>query len=134
MREIKDFPPNIAEIRAKFNIGNEVVFCWGEILYNPLGAYIDPYLQEHEETHSIQQQAIGVVAWWDRYLEDKDFRLSQESEAYRAQYAFAREKITDKDKLSDYLSSLAIAMSGEIYGNMCTYDYAINTIRNGKSY
>jgi hypothetical protein len=36
----------------------------------------------------FRQQVLfgGVVLWWDHFLKDKEFRLSQEIEAHREEY------------------------------------------------
>ena len=81
----------------------------------------------HEETHERQQALMGVVAWWDRYLIDDEFRLSQEVEAYRNQYAFIRENLnrTERRRL---LAFIVKDLCGPIYGNLVSKQEAENLI------
>ncbi len=44
----------------------------------------------HERVHIRQQTEMGKDIWWERYFTDKEFRLSQEIEAYKAQIAWMR--------------------------------------------
>ena len=41
----------------------------------------------HEFTHVEQQEKIGAITFWWRYLTDKGFRLRVEVEAYQAEVA-----------------------------------------------
>lgn len=48
--------------------------------------------------------------WWNRYLIDREFRLTQEAEAYHAQYEYLKKIMTNKDlklALSDMTKALA---------------------------
>ncbi len=123
-----EWPPNIEEIRKVFDsTDKKPVFCWGDILYNPHNCDIVNHILVHEEVHSRQQ--ISPEAWWKRYLEEPEFRLSQELEAYSAQYKFAKKVIKDRNLLSKFLNALAYDISGKMYGNMIEYQEAIKIIK-----
>ena len=70
--------------------------------------------------------------WWDKYLSDPQFRLSQEVEAYHVQYKKYCNSQKDRNKQAQYLHSLAVDCSSEIYGTMIGYSDARNLIKNGK--
>lgn len=130
MKIVNTFPPNIEKIREKFQIFPNTVFTYGDTLHNPMGGYIDAYLMTHEETH-VKQQGDNVEEWWNKYLEDNQFRFKQEVEAYHNQYAhFCRNK-KDLVKQNKFLSLIASDLSGPMYGNICILDDAKEFIKIG---
>jgi len=129
MRIIKDYPPNIEKIRVVFKLRPTLVFTYGYKIYNPSGGFIDKPLLKHEETHTLQQ-AAGIEEWWDKYLQDPEFRLSQELEAYRNQYREAKKYIFNKNKLFNFLKLIALDFSSEMYGNIIDFSSAMKVIKN----
>lgn len=127
MKIVKSNPPNYDKIAKKFDLTESVVFTYGDKLYVPNGEEIPLHLMVHEEVHE-EQQGDDPEAWWDRYLEDPDFRLQQEVEAYRKQYKVVR-KITTKKQATDFLNRVAKDLSGKIYGNVVDYKTARQLIR-----
>lgn len=126
---IKDFPPNIAKIKAVFGeLPNGVVFTYGDIIFNPSGNEIDDPLDIHERTHKLQQ-GDNPEAWWDDYLADKRFRFSQELAAYRFQYRRFCELVKDRNKRSRFLNRIAKDLSSAMYGNICTLEEAVKQIK-----
>lgn len=129
--EVKQtFPPNYDKIKKEFpNCEKQkAVFCYGNVVYNPFGANMTRDLEVHEAAHS-KQQGKDPETWWDKYINDTEFRLLQEIEAYGVQYYFLKtflpEKITRE--LLDRISS---ALSGELYGNLITKPKAESLIRH----
>ncbi len=129
MKIINDFPPNVEEIRKVFKFGKNTVFAYDDNIYNPSGIFIDPSLLEHEKTHLLQQQNCGVDRWWKRYLTERAFRASQEIPAYQNQYNELKKHIKDRNKLFRYVVELAKDLSGETYGNLMTFNEALEIIR-----
>jgi hypothetical protein len=127
---VKEYPPNINEISKRFKITSSVIFAYGDTIYNPSGAKINKALIAHEETHSRQQEKIGVERWWDKYLSDYSFRLSQEVEAYGAQMKEARKGLRSYAKQQLMLSNIARDLSSELYGNVVSYSEAIKLINH----
>lgn len=106
------------------------VYTWGDTIYAPVGAQLDPDLREHEAVHERQQAAMGgPEAWWQRYLESPQFRLEQEIEAYRKQYAFARFVGLGREMRRKLLAKLAKDLSGSMYGHLVRFRDAIELIR-----
>lgn len=133
MKIIYDYPPNYEQIKDAFSIEHNpgVIFTYGDALYVPGGERIpiDKPLMKHEETHARQQKKIGIDEWWDQFLGDRNFRLSQELEAYREQYrAMAGIPL---EKRIGYLDHICKSLSGAMYGNMLTYDEAKAVITEG---
>lgn len=144
MKIIVDYPPNYDLIRTALNPRHHVVFCYGDAIYNPSGRPLSPDIEHHEEIHS-KQQGANPDAWYARYLQDPRFRLSQELEAYGAQYLFAKEHIQKaaeeaakerkaltigKNRLLRYaLETMAFALSSQDYGNLISYGEAERRIK-----
>jgi len=123
MEIVKDFPPNIKEIQKRFDLtGRKPVFTYGNRLYNPYEIIISDDLMVHEQTHEKQQ--LGMVKeWWNKYLIDDSFRLSQELEAYRNQYKYACENYPRQAR-RQLLKFIACSLSSKMYGNIINYDKA----------
>lgn len=144
MKIVNEYPPNYELIKFVLNPGKHATFCYGDILYNPSGRELPLDIEHHEEVHS-HQQGNEPAAWWNRYITDPDFRLSQEIEAYGAQYAFAKERIeaaadqafkegkvltAGKTKLLRYaLETMTFALSGDAYGRLLSYGKAESAIK-----
>jgi hypothetical protein len=99
---IVDRPPNFEQIKAAFPDAEKpgVMFAYGNI-YNPSGNVIPPALIAHEEVHLVRQKALdphpgsttqwsGADLWWQRYLEDCEFRYNEELLAHVAEFKAQR--------------------------------------------
>lgn len=133
MKVIYDYPPNYDEIAEAFDLSSikGIVFTYGEDLYVPEGksVILDKPLIRHEMTHTMQQQAMGIEAWWKRYLVDPKFRLEQELEAYRVQYK-ALASLPPKHQIG-YLNHISQALAGDMYGNILSVEQAKAIITEG---
>ena len=125
-------PDNIEEIHAKFPAVKDnpyVVFTYYPHIYKRVDLELPLDLQVHEATHLKQQEVIGGAAWWKSYLEDEEFLLEQEIEAYGTQLAFfmhySRSKQTHNAK-----EQFAMQLSSAMYGNIISYAEAESKIRN----
>lgn len=119
METVREFPPNYSEIQAYLVPEPHACFTYGEKIYAP---DLEPTqdLQEHVIVHErvhMNQQGDDPATWWTGYLKDKDFRLTQEVEAYAAQYAYilstknpAKQKVAALDYMSRALSSPQYAL------------------------
>lgn len=110
-------PPIYFTLKKKFNVNWDkgVIITYGDTVYCKYPLSDD--LIVHEQTHIKQQLDYGVEKWWDRYLIDKDFRLSQELEAYKNQANFLK---GNKERIEKILKDISSSM----YGNMITYEEA----------
>lgn len=93
------------------------VFTYGDKLYNPTGLEISPDLMAHEEVHSKQQAILGVEQWWALYLKDDAFRLTEEVEAYREQYRYAKENY-NRELRREVLAHIVRNLASRLYGNI----------------
>ncbi len=122
-------PPNFDKITKVFDLtGKRPCFCYGDVIYNPCAGIVSEDIQAHEAVHTEQQKDFGgPEKWWDEYLADPAFRLSQEVEAYKVQYKFLMEKCTRpyrRARLKDIVADLASNM----YGHVVTKEQALKLI------
>ena len=129
MKTVNEYPPNYEQIKNTFELHKGIVFTYGDTIYNPDSGFIDEFLMEHEKTHSIQQQKFGIVEWWNNYLTDVSFRLTQEIEAYQKQYKKAGEHL-GRNQLFNFLKKISIDLSSAMYGNIISFDEAMDKIKN----
>ena len=130
MKITTDFPPNYANIVIAIpEVQNgKPIFCYGDTIYNPHKIEITKDLEAHEEVHR-RQQGNNPDLWWEKYLQDPEFRLRQELEAYGIQYASVREFV--HGRLREWvLDNIATALSGALYGNLLTFAEARSKVRN----
>lgn len=114
MKISKDYPPNFDEIKKHFDVTNGVLFCYGDTIYNPYNEIVRPDLDHHESIHMVQQ-GDDPAGWWKRYVEDVNFRISQEVEAYAAQAEYIRKHI-GKREYEQSINAFARFISGPVYG------------------
>lgn len=129
MRIEHDWPPNIDEIRAVLPVPKNVLFAWGDVIYNPYGIDVPGELIAHEEIHS-NQQGGDPAKWWRRYLVDVRWRLSQELEAHRAEWAWVREHVTDRRERRFKLKQIAKRLSSPMYGSAISRAKAVKLIKD----
>lgn len=129
MKVVIGKPPNYDEIAHHFDLkDHNVVFTYGNTLYNPGGKEIQEHLMKHEEVHARQQTVPHE--WWKKYLADSKFRLEQELEAYGEQYKYASKVLKDRNVLYNFLRRIASDLAGPIYGNVLTQGEAESKIKN----
>lgn len=130
------FPPNYDKIRRAFPTQGRpgILYAYGDIIYNPSGVNIPPWVEVHEAVHGErQQQGVacaglclcngGITEWWDRYIADKDFRLVEEILAHNAEW-----KAYSGPYRDNYLGHMAERLSGDLYGNLISYEDAVKEI------
>ena len=129
MKVKNEVPPNYDKLKKDFKIEENVMFTYGDTIYNPFNCYIDPMVVKHEEVHS-RQQGDKPDEWWDRYLVDVSFRFTQELEAYQHQFRAIKEKFKDRNTQTRMLDILARDLSSTNYGNMCSHNEAYMSIKD----
>lgn len=128
MKIIVGNPPNIDEIRKVFPVQKNVVFAYGDAIYNPDNLRVPHEAILHEQVHQRQQKKIGTKIWWDKYLADVEFRIAQEIPAFKAQCDYMRKQLKNPKQLQWYLARVAEAMSGDNYGNCISFKDALKYI------
>ena len=130
MKIINVDPPNIKQIEAVLGPDKTKanVYCYGNTIYNPNKLKLEPHIIVHEKVHSEQQRRIGIDYWWMRYLDDKNFRLENELEAYAIQYKYVKDLF--KDAIAKlFLTDISEVLASETYGNILTIHQAETKIR-----
>ena len=108
----------------KVDFDKGVVFTYGETIHSK--GPIPKDLMVHELTHVRQHRAYpgGKDMWWERYLQDDQFRYDQELEAYRKQYQWVKNNIKDRNQAFRYLMFYAKSLAGPMYGKVATLSKA----------
>jgi hypothetical protein len=131
MNIVYDYPPNHYDIVVRFGeLEKTVIFTYGDTIYSPTTQEISRNLEVHEAVH-MRQQGDDPAGWWERYLLDDEFRLSQEVEAYHEQYKFVQQDVKDRNLRTRFLMKIAADLSGPMYGNIVTHRQALNMIKRG---
>lgn len=123
MKIIKDFPPIIDDIDKAFpgtKTRPGVLFCWGEVIFNPSGITIPRQLMVHESVHSARQD-LAPAPWWKEYLSDPKFRITEEILAHKAEWSDYMSEHMDRNQRAIYFHGMALRLSGPLYGNAITF-------------
>lgn len=129
MEIINKYPPNYKKIKAVFGEDKRCVYCYGEAIYNPHEIKLEFHHVVHEKVHSEQQKELGLDYWWMRYMDDKDFRLKMELEAYAVQVKCAKDLVGEKGYRL-FLDDVSEALASETYGNLLTKEQAKTKLRH----
>lgn len=126
-------PPIYPEVRKAWGVkweDGKVVMVYGDTIHQSFMEPMDEDLLVHELVHVRQHGAYpgGPEAWWKRYMEDVDFRISQELEAYRTQYKWCLENVNRQTRKA-ILRHCAKDLSSFLYGNVMSYDEAERLIK-----
>lgn len=125
------YPPNIDKVREVLDVSKPgVIFTYGNEIYIPSGIPLPDHLEVHEGVHVKQQYLMGKDTWWEQYLHDEQFRLSQELEAYREQMRFIKQRYS-RDYRRMMLNQLAKDLSSGIYGKVIDKHRAKQLILEG---
>jgi hypothetical protein len=123
---IVDRPPNFELIQAAFpkSVNPGVMFAYDGNIYNPSGQTIPPALIAHEEVHLRRQREMGPDAdsttrwsgpefWWQRYLEDSEFRYNEELLAHVAEFKMQRTR--DRNFVARLMVHTALRLVAPLY-------------------
>ncbi len=128
MKIVVQRPPNFTEIVVALPAAatrHGVLFAYGDILYNPDGVTVNPFLMAHEKMHQVQQAGLPEE-WWKLYLCSLEFRLDQELEAHRAEWqAFlAHDPPSTRNARRTYMSRIAHRLASKLYGGLVSVHVA----------
>ena len=125
------YPPNIEKINDVLGVksNKNAIYAYEDKIYSPFGDDVSYDLHVHERVHFRQHRDFGGSdLWWDRYLEDIEFRLDQELEAYRAQLAWVNENM-NRQVRRDTFDHVCKSLSSKMYGNLLTKKQAGNLLK-----
>lgn len=134
-----DPPPNYGRILAVFPQAARpgVIFAYAGTIHNPSRVKLPKELLAHEVVHFDQQahydagMRAGAAAWWDRYLEDVEWRYQQELAAHIAEAAQFNRRHAQGNARIAYRRQVARKLSGDLYGGLRTFDQALNDLTEG---
>lgn len=114
--------PLLDKFKQHFDIKKNVVFAYDGVIYTNYPLSDD--LVVHESTHHRQQERDGLDYWVENYLNNNEYRLKQEIEAYQTQLR------SIKDRNYKHLMKMKCAkdLSSSLYGNIITYNDAIRIL------
>jgi len=138
MKIIRAYPPIYSTLVTHFPIKGKqnILYAWGDTIFNPSGHPVPQWLHDHEAVHGQRQLAIAAAApfsapiyrWWDQYIMDTQFRLSEEILAHRAEWkSFVKHNLT-LGKQEDYLRGMVERLSGPLYGKVISPKAALQEI------
>ena len=119
--------PYYLKYAAHFPITPNTIFVFKNTIYTDNEMPYD--INYHENIHILQQNKIGAKKWINNYIKDKDFRLAQETEAYRAQLKFVLKETKDRKEYANILVECASNLSSPLYGKLVSYPEAIKILR-----
>ncbi len=122
-------PPNFEKVAKAFNLeGHDIIYAWGDTIYNPTGMSIPAFLIAHEEVHGARQ-GTDVEGWWDRYIHDIEFRYQEELWAHAKEYQVRSRGVKDRNLKSRLLMDSANRLCSPLYGKLTTVQKAMKEIR-----
>lgn len=123
MKVLHLFPPNYKKIVEQFDVrGRQIIFAYGDAIYNPSRIPITPQLERHEQVH-LTRQGGDPEAWWDKYIAEPAFRLAEEIPAHVAEY---QASVAHYRAIA--LDDIATRLSSPLYGSLLTFGQAREVI------
>jgi hypothetical protein len=123
------------ECDRRFGVSRRVgvIFACGDTVYNPSGVDLTSALMAHEGVHGARQAVYpgGVFGWWDRYLIDPAFRLTEEIPAHVAElrtYLAAADLSRPARRLQ--IKAVAARLASPLYGRLISFDKAKELLKS----
>lgn len=128
-----EWPPNIDTIASFLpNARNPgTIFAYGEDVYNPFAVPLPYALQAHESIHQARQLDVGVTHWWNRYLNEPDFRYNEELLAHIAEYMTQCPPGSLRNLRRLVLKATARRLAAPLYGYTVSLEKAEADIKKG---
>ena len=136
MRIIDSRPPNFAQIVKAFKGAERpgVIFAYAPDIYAPGAKDLPQSLIAHELVHICRQEAMGVELWWDKYIEDEDFRFMEELIAHQAEYNDLITTSPSRVVRRMALKLVAKKLASGLYGKIITTQKAMELMKNEQTY
>lgn len=101
-------PPNYDLLKNLFPINKTSLFAYAPHIYAPYTSDIPEDREIHENVH-IERQT-NPADWWHKYIQDPEFRKTEETLAYAVQYLAVKKTYPAKNaKLA--LDEFAVSLS-----------------------
>ena len=131
MKIVHDKPPNWDELVAAFPVAATrpaLYVAWGDRIYSIAGDTPPPELMAHEYVHG-QRQGADITGWWRRYIDDPVFRLKEEVQAHKAEFARAALGEKDRNRRARILNVTATRLAAPLYGGVISHMDALCLLR-----
>ena len=129
MKVISGYPPLIDKIDEVFHCKDQqVIYAWGDIIYQPFTFVIPNFLIAHEEVHG-GRQGDDIEGWWKRYMEDIEFRYQEELHAHAKEFQVRSRGVKDRNLKSQLLMWSAARLNAPLYGKMTNLNKAMKDIK-----
>lgn len=102
----------LKEFKKYFPIDDKSVIAYIDTIYTNYDLYPDVLI--HEQTHLKQQKKYGIKNFIKQYLNDKDFRLKMEQDAFKAQLNSIKDKGLREAVRMDCIEHLTSGFYGKI--------------------
>ncbi len=109
-------PPNIEAIDAVFGTRGKhgILYAHGGRIYNPSGVAVPGFILTHELTH-LWRQGENSDGWWQKYLEDVEFRYDEELQAHKAELHARLQATRDRNLRAKIFMETAARLSNPLY-------------------
>ena len=127
---IRERPPNYEKIVAAFPDAAKpgVIFAYGGFIFAPGEVAVPPQLQAHERVHLLRQGA-DPDGWWDRYINETHFRLTEELLAHRAEWREFERRTWNPTARAIALQQIAAKLAAPLYGGLISVEEARRKIQ-----
>lgn len=128
MRISTEKPPCWDRLEKAFGVTweNGIIITYDGVVHTMSGELASD-VAVHEAVHIEQQNQYDPDVWLDKYIDDADFRLKVELEAYRAQAKYLRETIKNRELLHQRIHWICRCLVNN-YGFNLTYEEATKLI------
>lgn len=117
----------VAQIPAVEKFRERIWMTYGKEIWSE--SLIPQEILEHELIHVRQQtKDMDKDEWWDKWLNDLEFRYKMELEGYKRQIEYVSTKVKDRNKMFQYKVDIAKILSGRLYGNIKSYSQAMHDL------
>lgn len=91
------------------------MYTFGDTIYNPNGVPLPDPLVAHEMVHMMHQLSMSPEAWWNKYIEDQEYRYQQELLAHKAEFSLACQYTKDRNVHAKLLMATAARLVAPLY-------------------
>lgn len=102
----------LKEFSKYFKITEETIIAYDGNIYS--NKTLPPDILEHEKYHLKRQKEIGLNTFIKKYLNDKEFRLKEEADAYKIQIESILDKGLKQAVKKDILNNLTSGLYGKV--------------------
>ena len=114
--------PNIELFKKHFPVTDRTIFAWDDTIY--CNYNLPPDLIIHEQVHLKQQEKYGLDVWLEKYIDDEEFRLKMELQAYRKQL----NSIKDREKRNGVRIRVSRDLGSALYNNIISFKEAFDKL------